>query len=64
MVADAPPNRRGGFLLRWSPREERRAPTHGSRNGVKWFSDDKAVAFITPDEGTEDLFVHRSGIAG
>jgi len=46
MVADAPPNRRGGFLLRWSPREERRAPTHGSRNGVKWFSDDKAVAFI------------------
>jgi CspA family cold shock protein len=31
---------------------------------VKWFNGDKGYGFITPEDGSSDLFIHFSNIVG
>ena len=35
-----------------------------STGTVKWFNESKGYGFITPQDGSKDVFVHHSGISG
>lgn len=32
------------------------------RGTVKWFKDDKGYGFIMPEDGTKDIFLHRTAL--
>lgn len=54
----APPRRQGPMDTSY-----RRGPSVDMPGTVKWYNQQKGFGFITPDDGTKDIFVHASTLA-
>jgi CspA family cold shock protein len=49
---------------RGCPDGGRKEGSHVATGTVKWFSPEKGFGFITPEDGSADVFVHFSAISG
>jgi cold shock protein len=49
----------------WQRVVEKKENQRMSKTGkIKWFNDAKGFGFVTPDDGSKDVFVHFSSIQG
>lgn len=48
----------------WSVRVGTKGGQKMATGTVKWFNSEKGYGFITPEDGSKDVFVHFSGIEG